>query len=231
MKREKLTIGGIPAVIWGEPSDKAVVFVHGKLSNKEAAEPFARIAERKGLQTLSFDLPEHGERAGNHEERCDILQGIGDLNKIADYAFSRWNTLSLFACSLGAYFSLNAYTERPFEKALFQSPIADMEELVKNMMLWFGVSEERLRDEREINTPVDTLRWDYYKYILSHPVNVWPIPTHILYGGKDNLQTREAVMRFAKRFSCRLTVSEDSEHAFMADGDAEIVAHWIQQNL
>lgn len=60
MKKELLTINGIPAILWGNASDKIYIHVHGKMSRKEYAESFAAIAERKGYQTLSFDLPEHG---------------------------------------------------------------------------------------------------------------------------------------------------------------------------
>lgn len=61
MKKEYIRINKIPAVIWGEPSKKVYLFVHGKLSDKEAAKRFAQIAEEKGYQTVSFDLPKHGE--------------------------------------------------------------------------------------------------------------------------------------------------------------------------
>ena len=63
MRIEKCLIQGIPTVIWGEPSEKAYLFVHGKMSSKDAAALFAGIAQEKGCQTLSFDLPEHGDRA------------------------------------------------------------------------------------------------------------------------------------------------------------------------
>ena len=60
--RERINIGGIPAILWGKPSKKVYIYVHGKMSRKEYAESFAETAELKGWQTLSFDLPEHGER-------------------------------------------------------------------------------------------------------------------------------------------------------------------------
>lgn len=175
MKTQKFMLGDIPALLWGENSDKIYVYVHGKMSRKEYAENFAVIAESKGCQTLSFDLPEHGERTDS--ERCDVWNGVADLKLISDYAFANWERIALYACSIGAYFSLNAYNTMPFEKALFQSPIVDMERLVKNMMLWSGVTEAELKDKGEIPSPVDTLRWDYYQYIISHPVTQWSIPT------------------------------------------------------
>lgn len=64
MDAERCDIAGIPAVVWGDKSDRAYVYVHGKMSRKEYARDFARIARQKGFQTVSFDLPEHGERAG-----------------------------------------------------------------------------------------------------------------------------------------------------------------------
>ncbi len=229
MKTQKFMLGDIPAILWGEDSNRVYVHVHGKMSRKEYAESFAAIAETKGYQTLSFDLPEHGERTDS--KRCDVWNGVSDLRTISDYAFTNWERVSLYACSIGAYFSLNAYNTMPFEKALFQSPIVDMERLVKNMMLWSGVTEAELESKKEIPSPVDTLRWDYYQYIISHPITQWNIPTAILYGGKDNLQPEESVRAFAEKFGCSLTVSENSEHPFMAQSDAPIVENWLCRNI
>lgn len=83
MLNEKTQINGIPSIIWGKPSSKVYIHVHGKMSRKEYAEDFARIAEGKGYQTISFDLPEHGERE-NSDCRCDVWNGTHDLNVIAE---------------------------------------------------------------------------------------------------------------------------------------------------
>lgn len=229
-ERKKLIIDGIPAILWGKPSRKIYIHVHGKMSRKEYAERFAEIAEEKGWQTLSFDLPEHGERTDT-AHRCDVWNGIHDLDAIADYVFANWDNCALFACSLGAYFSLNAYTDRPFEKCLFQSPILDMEWLVKHMMLWSNVTEKQLEEKGEISTDIDTLRWDYYRYILSHPITRWELPTAILYGGRDSLQPIEAIRNFADKFGAILTVSENSEHPFMSAEDIEITDKWLVENI
>ncbi len=230
MKKELLRIGGIPAILWGEASPKVYIHVHGKMSRKEYAEQFAVIAEKKGYQTLSFDLPEHGDRTGD-TYRCDVRNGMHDLNVIADHVFGKWKQVSLFACSLGAYFSLNAYVYRPFEKCLFQSPIVDMKWLADHMMMWSGVTEKQLEEEKEIATDIDNLRWDYYQYIRTHPITKWTISTSILYGGKDNLQPLESLQSFADKFHCRLTVSEQSEHPFMSPSDYDIVDRWLTENI
>ena len=230
MKTEKQTVGGIPAILWGDPSDRIFIYVHGKMSRKEYAGSFAEIAEKAGFQTLSFDLPEHGERIGR-PERCDVWNGIRDLNAIADHVFPRWKHVSLFACSLGAWFSLQAYGNRAFERCLFQSPVVDMKWLVEHMMLWAGVTEDALREKREIPTQIDTLRWDYYRYILDHPVTRWPFRTRVLYGALDDLQPRESVDRFCARFGAALTVSPQSKHAFLEPSDREITEKWLRAAL
>ncbi|MDD6036856.1 MAG: alpha/beta hydrolase [Lachnospiraceae bacterium] len=230
MKRERLCIHGIPAILWGGNSDKIYIHVHGKMSRKEYAESFAEIAEQKGYQTLSFDLPEHGERTDT-AYRCDVWNGSKDLNSIAEYVFEKWESVSLFACSLGAYFSLNAYANRNFERCLFQSPIVDMKWLVEHMMLWSGITGAMLEREKEIETEIDILRWDYYRYIQTHPIKEWSVKTAILYGALDNLQPIESIQSFADRFGCRLTVSEQSKHPFMEEADFAVVEKWLREEI
>lgn len=230
MTMQRLKIHNIPAIVWGEKSDKVYLMVHGKMSSKEAAEDFAKLAAQKGYQTLSFDLPKHGERA-EEEARCDIWNGIRDLSVIGEYAFANWQEVNLYGCSLGAFFSLHAYRECNIKKCFFQSPIVDMEYLIKQMMLWFQVSEERLAAEKEVDTPIDVLSWDYYQYVLEHSIQKWNIPTHILYGGKDDLQSREVMKAFAEKFGCTLTIAENSEHPFMTEEDGRIVKQWLKRTI
>lgn len=226
----KIKINKIPALVWGEKSDKVYLCVHGKMSSKESAGEVAKIAEEKGYQTISFDLPQHGERV-NENARCDIWNGKHDLAVVGDYVFANWKEVSLYACSLGAYFSLNAYHACNIKKCLFQSPILDMEYLIKQMMTWFGVSEERLAQEKEVDTPIDIMTWDYYQYVKAHSIQKWDIPTSILFGGKDNLQSLEVVKKFAGKFDCVLTVAENSEHSFMGEGDGQIVVQWLRDHI
>ncbi len=230
MKALRINIGKIPAIIWGEKSDKIYIFVHGKMSCKESAELFARIAQGKGYQTISFDLPAHGERQ-EEERKCDIWNGKEDLEEIGDYVFSKWERVSLFGSSLGAFFSLHGYKDRKLENCLFQSPVLDMEYLIHQMFIWFSVSESMLEEKREIETPIDILSWDYYTFVKENPIVKWNFPTHILYGSKDNLQSLEVIENFAEKFHCDLTVSENSEHPFMDESDALVVENWLMTNI
>ena len=230
MKQERIMVRGIPALVWGEPSERVYLHVHGKMSSKESAEGLAALAREKGFQTISFDLPRHGERQAE-PDRCDIWNGIRDLQTVGEYVFSRWKEVRLYACSLGAFFSLHAFSGHPFEKCLFQSPIVDMAHLIRKMMLWSGIPEEQLEREQEIDTPIDLLSWKYFQYVLEHPICRWDIPTCILYAGKDELQSRQVMEDFVRNFGCRLTLSENSLHPFMEAADGPIVEQWLRENL
>lgn len=230
MKAERVEIEGIPALIWGEPSDRVFLCVHGKMSSKESAEGLAWIAAEKGCQTICFDLPQHGERI-KEPRRCDIWNGIQDLTVVGKYVFSGWKDVSLYACSLGAYFSLHAYQGRRFTKCLFQSPIVNMEYLIQQMFRWFDISPERLAREKEIETPIDLMTWDYYQYVLAHPVRRWDSPASILYGGRDDLQSQSVMRNFAGRTGSSITLAEDSEHSFMGEKDVVIVQQWLHDHI
>ncbi|HAX51085.1 alpha/beta hydrolase [Muricomes intestini] len=230
MIKEKIYIGRIPAVIWGEKSDQVYLFVHGKMSNKESAEAFAEIAAGRDYQVISFDLPEHGERTDT-KYKCNIQNGIADLTQVGDYVFEHWKNVSLFGCSLGVFFSLHAYRNRHFDNCLFQSPIVNMEYLICQMFLWFHITEDELKRKGEISTPIDTMSWPYYLYVKEHPIDKWIPATHILYGSKDNLQSREVIDSFVNKYHCHLTVAENSEHPFMGENDKEIVEEWMKNSL
>ena len=57
--------------LWGEPSDRLFIAVHGNMSSKDddAIVIFAEEATDKGYQVLSFDLPEHGEHFFHTDEQ------------------------------------------------------------------------------------------------------------------------------------------------------------------
>ena len=230
MKKEHVCLGRVPCLVWGEDSDRAFVYVHGKQSRKEYAEDFAALAASHWWQTVSFDLPRHGERADS-PECCNVWEGIADLCTVLAWVRARWPRLGLFACSLGAFFALHAYEDAPFEHCLFQSPIVDMDYLIHQMYGWFGVTEERLRQEGKIDTPIDTMSWRYAAWVKAHPVVSWPHPTDILYAEKDSMQSLQVMQGFARQFGCQLTIAPGCEHPFMAPGDTGIVHDWMEECL
>lgn len=231
MLKQPVMIKSIPAVIWVSPSENVYIFVHGKMSQKEEAEGFAKIAARKGYQVVSFDLPEHGERKSENY-KCTIQNGEHDLRIISNFVISRWKNISLFGNSLGAYFGLAAYQEIRFGKCLFVSPILDMEHLIRNMLKWFNVSEELLKEKQEIPTPTgETLSWPYYTYVKEHPIIKWENQTYILYGSNDNLTERHVVDAFVTKFHCQLEILQNGEHYFHTREQMEVLEKWLNHNI
>ncbi|WP_342435465.1 alpha/beta hydrolase [Paenibacillus sp. FSL L8-0436] len=233
MMKQELKIEGIPAIIWGEKSNNLFIAVHGNMSNKadDAIVIFAEEASARGYQVLSFDLPEHGDR---EEEKyaCKVQNCVHDLEIIMRYAQNLSNDISIFACSMGAYFSLLSYNRLPLKQSLFLSPVLDMERIIKGMMTGFNVSEEKLKAEKEVSTPIgQILYWDYYQYVKSHPINTWKSPTAILYGSDDNLCEFDVVSAFSDRFHCELGVMEHGEHYFHTKEQLQFFRQWLQEHI
>ena len=88
MNEEHTLIEAIPALVWGKQSRSVYIYAHGRHGNKEEAAYFARLAERLGHQTLSFDLPKHGERS-NEDHECSIQNGVHDFNVVSQYVAQR----------------------------------------------------------------------------------------------------------------------------------------------
>ena len=231
MDKELTSIQGIPAIVWGPPSGRVYLFVHGKCASKEDAEALARIVVPKGYQVLSFDLPEHGER--KEEGRlCNVQNGVEDLNTVMDLVRSKWPSVSLFANSLGAYLSLVAFRNFSFENCLFSSPILDMQRLIENMMGWFKVTAAELEAQGEIPTPIgEPLSWAYYRYVKAHPVEVWNSPTAILYPELDNLTELAVVEDFKRRFGAQIQIVPASEHYMHTEAELEILDRWMIEHV
>lgn len=231
MHTQNLTISQIPAVLWGEPSQRVYLFVHGKQGSKADAADFAAEATARGFQVLSFDLPQHGDRK-NLPTPCDIPNSTQDLHSIWEYARKHWQAISLYACSIGAYFSLLAYQDCQMQHCLFHSPILNMEQLIQNMMQWSGVTEAQLQTQKQIPTAFgETLDWAYLCYVRAHPVEHWDVPTAILYGSTDSMTERSVLDAFVKAHHCRLTVMENGEHWFHTKEQLAFARSWMHTEL
>lgn len=231
MKIEYIRIENIPAILWGERAEKLFLAIHGDQSHKadEVITIFAEVAVDKGYQVLSFDLPEHGGR--KEEPRlCTAKNCAEDLEKIMKYAQALSNHMNLFGCSLGAYFGMLAYQNEPIEQALFLSPVVDMKRLIENMMMWFDVDKERLEREKKVQTPIQTLSWDYYQYVLQHPIK-WEKPTAILYGRMDTLVELDCISSFSNHAGAELTILEDGEHFFHTKEQLEFFERWLETEI
>ena len=231
MEMWQINIEGIPAILWGPKSDRLFIAVHGDQSSKSdgVIEEFAREAAKKEYCTLSFDLPEHGDRKGE-PRLCSVQNCVEDLTAVMKYARTLSCDISLFGCSMGAYFGMMAFKNEPLRQALFLSPVVDMNRIIDNMMMWFNITVEQLKQERVIPTPVKILYWDYYTYVAEHPVE-WSVPTMLLYGKKDELCEFEVVEGFACRTGAIMTVFDEGEHFFHTGEQMAFFRRWLQNSI
>ncbi|MGI6110185.1 MAG: alpha/beta hydrolase [Eubacteriaceae bacterium] len=229
--KANLYIDGIPAVLWGQPSNKVFIAIHGSQGSKDdrVISLFAEKAQQYGYQVLAFDLPGSGER--EKTDGMGLRESMKDLQDVMDYAKKGWKSISLFAISIGAFFSLMSYRDSRLKQALFLSPIVDMQRMIENMMNWFHVSEDQLREEKKIATPMETLDWDYYDYVKKHPVDQWMVPTSILYGGNDEVVELDTIDAFSDRFKCSLDILDGGEHYFHTPAQLDRFQKWLEREI
>lgn len=226
MTEKQFLIDQIPAVLYGEPSQRAYLFVHGQCGCKEEGEAFAEIACPAGYQVLAIDLPEHGVRKGE-ESRFNPWTVVPELQAVLRYMESRWSEISLRANSIGAHFSMLAFAGEELHKALFVSPIVNMERLIADMMHWAGVTEQELHEKGEIATNFgQTLSWRYLTWEREHPVQNWRCPTAILYAGQDNMTARKTVEQFVAAHNAKLTIMGNGEHWFHTPEQLAVLQAW-----
>lgn len=229
MIKQKTKIHDIPALICGAKSDQVFLSIHGQGGNKEEAAVLSDIVCSNGWQVLSIDLPEHGERK-NAEKQFYPWVCVPELVQVMEYAKSNWRTVSLYANSIGAWFSMLAFQKERLNQSLFVSPVVDMEKLIRNMMLWAGVTENQLAEEKLIPTNFgQTLSWQYLCYVREHPIEHWDSNTHILYAGQDNMVDRNTIDMFVQQNNCHLTVMENGEHWFHTPEQLQFLTNWIQK--
>ena len=234
MKIERIKINNIPSIIWGEKSNRVFIAVHGNMSNKEdeVIKIFAEKIASSGYQLLSFDLPEHGERKDDTTYLCKVQNCVKDLKQIIEYAKKNYEEINLWACSMGAYFSLLAYKDEDIKQCVFLSPVINMKVIIENMMLWSNTTEEVLKEKQEIKTDFGViLYWDYYEYVKNNPINKWNKKTFVLYGNNDNLQDENIIKDFCNSFNCSLLILENGEHYFHTEEQLNFYENWIDKTI
>lgn len=167
-------------------SDTLVIYIHGKGGNAKECKNFRPLFPNCNIHGLNYKSTTPQSAAKEFPQVFDALA-------------NGYKHIILIANSIGAYFAMHGLKDKNIEKAYFISPIIDMEKLIYNMMLCANVSERELQSAKTIKTTFgETLSWSYLQYVKSNPI-CWNIPTHILYGEKDNLTSLETVSKFAEK--------------------------------
>lgn len=229
VSRTDTNFGGIPVTIWGDPSPDVIVAVHGLFSSR--LDPVIEtLAAVSSCQIISFDLPNHGSRKADLPSPLWPPDAMHDIACVMKWAFEGWADVSLFAVSIGAYFSLLACPKMALSQVWFLSPLTDMPALIQASMNAAGVSAERLEQLGTVNTSEgEVLSWDYYSFAVANAPTEWPNPTFILHGTSDNVAPLESSQAFANQFGASITVLPDGEHWFHTPQQLEQLSNWIKE--
>ncbi len=197
---------------------KVILYIHGKGGSYLEAEQYKKNCI--GFDMIGIDFNEY-------------LPWIVQNQIQAVYAEAREKYASIYviANSIGAYFTMHTLQTCDIEKALFISPVLDMERLILDMMSMANVSEKDLCEKGEIPTEFgETLSWKYLCFVRENPIT-WKVPTEILYAGNDTLVSRETVNRFISNHNAHLTVMENGEHWFHTEEQLAFLDDWMKKAI
>ena len=193
-----------------------VIYVHGNGGSADEAKHYQPLFP--GSDVIGFDY--HAQTP---------WEAVTEFPCFFDALAANYDTATLIANSIGAYFSMLALSEKRIARAMFLSPIVNMEKLILDMMARSGVTENALRRSGEMQAASgELLSWNYLCYVREHPIK-WHIPTHILYGGADHLTSRETITGFAAEIGASLTVMEGGAHWFHTAEQMRFLDRWIRE--
>ena len=193
---------------------RTIIYIHGKDGNAEEANHYRPLFPESDV--VGFDYTSQNPWDARIE-----------FSKFFDSYSKAYDEVILIANSIGAFFAMSALAEKSISRALFISPVVNMEKLITDMMMWSNVTEDELRNKKEIPTEFgETLSWEYLCYVRNNPV-AWSIPTTVLYGENDNLTSLDTVREFTNKVGASLTVMENGEHWFHTDNQMKFLDSWI----
>lgn len=231
MKKERININGIPAILWGDESTQIVIVTHGSQSHKEDRfiQCCAENLCKRGFQVLSFDLPEHGERKAKLPIHT-VRQAIEDLNEIYNYSNQRYSSIIGIGCSLGAYYTLVAYQRKPLKYGALLSPVVDLIELTHQMLENDSRTIEDVMIQNEITLSNGiVVRYEDYQYLRDHQVSKITFPLSILYGLNDKLISYRSIEKFISKHDCECIISDKSKHYFHTKEDMIQIDQWLNR--
>lgn len=195
----------------------AVVYIHGKGGSADEALYYKKFFN-DDYEVLGFDY------------KSELpWQADEEFQNYFDSIIPNYNEILLIANSIGAYFSMLSLSEKPIKKALFVSPIVDMENIILHMMKRAKISEEELKLKKVINIQFgEPLSWEYLSFVRKNPI-AWNIPTGILYGKKDDMTSLETMTNFTNKIHADLTVFDEGEHWFHTEEQMNFLDTWFKR--
>ena len=115
---------------------RLVIYIHGKGGNAEEANHYRSLFT--GSDVIGFDYTSQNSWDAKIE-----------FSKFFDSYSKAYDEVILIANSIGAFFAMSTLAEKSISKALFISPIVNMEKPIADRMLWANVTEDELQSKIE----------------------------------------------------------------------------------
>ena len=198
---------------------RVILYFHGRGGSSQEANEFAKNLHGFDVRGVDYD-----DKNLPHIVKSQIQEAYNMTSK-------KYESIYVLANSIGAYFAMLSLQACNIEKALFISPVVDMEGLILNMMKSAGVSEEDLQVKKEIATSFgETLSWEYLSFVRENPIS-WEVPTEILYADGDKLIPRQSIENFINTHNAKLTIMHGGEHWFHTDEQIAFLNNWLSNIL
>lgn len=109
-----------------------VIYVHGKGGNANEAEHYKPFFAESDVIGFVYQAQNPWEAQKEFSSFFEVHSQVYD-------------SVTLIANSIGAFFSMSALTKKQVAQAILISPVVNMEKLIVDMMMWANVTEEELR--------------------------------------------------------------------------------------
>lgn len=196
----------------------AILYIHGAGGNAEEAEHYRNLFP--ACEVLGFDY-----RA---QTPWEAVPEFRDYFRTAEKTY---DTVLLIANSIGAYYALCSLNGQRIRKAYLISPVVDMDRLISDRMEQTGVTEKELTEKGRVTASTgEEFSLEYRTWVREHPV-FWTVPTAILYGSLDGLQSYRTVKAFAEKTGASLTVMENGEHWFHTGEQMAFLDQWLLRDF
>lgn len=194
---------------------KAIIYVHGKGGSALEVERFKK------------NCPDFDMFGVDYREYLPwiVEKQIRDVYQKLD---SQYDQILILANSIGAYFSMLALQDLPIQKALFISPILNMEKSITDTLQTNNLTETDLKERQEITLGRKNLSWKYLQFVREHPID-WQVETEILYGENDDHTSKTVLEDFIKSHNAHVTIMENGEHWFHTKEQLAFLDNWMQK--
>ncbi len=202
--------------VGGQSLRKVIIYVHGKGASAAEAERFKKI------------VPDYDIVGVDYQEYLPWIVEK-QIKEVYDQVRPNYDQVMILANSIGAYFSMLTKGMK-LTKALFISPLLNMEKYLLNSMEENGISEDELQNKGEITIGRERFSWQSLQYVRDHPID-WQVPTEILYGERDDHTSKAVLNEFVQHHNVDVTVMKDGQHRFHTRPQVAFLDNWLKEKL